>query len=148
MNSKKIQKFVGKIIATQEVEEYKELVVDQIGTLNSFISDLTITDNEIDPIYEDLKQPFGKSVMEDPEDVADEICNLLTLELARKHDLFETFKICYALSFFKDIQKGLRVYKNASDNVRRVCDLLNIVEHTEKDLYIFTFIKDISNKKH
>lgn len=148
MNSKKISKFVNEIISTKEVEEYQELVLNQIGTLISFISDSTITDNETDPIYEDLKQPFGKSVMEDPEDVADEICNLLTLELSKKHTLFETFKICYALSFFKDIQKGLRVYKDNSDNVKHVCDLLNIVGHTEKDLHLFTFIKDTSTKKH
>ena len=142
MNSKKIREFVRKIIETQEVEEYKELVLNQIGSLISFISDLAITDNEIDPIYEDLKQPFGKSVMEDPEDVADEICYLLTLELAKKHDTFETFKICYALSFFEDVQKELRVYKSVSDNVKNVCELLNIVCHNEKDLHLFTFIKD------
>ena len=140
MNSKKIRKFVRKIIETQKEEKYQELVLNQIGSLTCFISDQGLKD-KIDPIYEDLKEPFGRSVMEEPEEVLDEICYLLTLELAKKHDLFEVFKICYALSFLEDIQKELKVYKSVSNNVKHTCEQLKIVYHTEKDMCLFNSAK-------
>ncbi len=141
MNSKKIQKFVKKIVETQKLEEYKELILNQIGTLTCYISDLALGDDKIDPLYENLKQYFGRSVMEEPEEVLDEICYLLTLELAKKHNLFEVFKICYALSFLEDIQKELKVYKSVSNNVKHTCEQLKIVYHTEKDMCLFNSAK-------
>lgn len=90
MSSKKIKKFVKKLVKANNVEEFANRM-NQLATLACFISDN-------DTRYEELTEYFGKSVMKKPKKVMDKISYLLMQRLIGKNnDLFRTYKIVYAL---------------------------------------------------
>lgn len=90
MSSKKIRKFVKKLVKANSSEEFANRA-NQLGSLACFILDN-------DPRYEELTEYFGKSVMKKPKKVMDKISYLLMQRLIEKHnDVFRTYKIVYAL---------------------------------------------------
>ena len=64
MNSKKIRKFVKKVVETTSAEKYADLM-ERLGSLNCYIDDNRdhLTDGTG---YEILEKYFGESVMDDP----------------------------------------------------------------------------------
>lgn len=96
MNSKKLEKFVQKIVDAKSAKKFAKRI-NRIGILKCYISDVDHR-SEKETGYEVLVKYFGKSVMEKPEEVENKILSLLATELTgRYHDLFDTYKIIYSM---------------------------------------------------
>lgn len=96
MNSEKLEKFIRKIVDVKSAKKFSKLV-NRIGILKCYISD--VDNRHADGTgYEVLMKYFGESVMEEPEEIENKISALLCTELTgRYHDVFETYKIVYAM---------------------------------------------------
>lgn len=96
MNSEKLEKFVQKIVDEKSAKKFAKLI-NRIGILKCYISDVDNRHAE-GTGYEVLMKYFGESVLEEPEAIENKISALLCTELTgRYHDIFETYKIVYAM---------------------------------------------------
>ena len=136
MNSKKIRKFVKKVVETTSAEKYADLM-ERLGSLNCYIDDNRdhLTDGTG---YEILEKYFGESVMDDPEEVNDMISYMLLTKLTeRTNDVFETYKLIYAM---KLCGNNNIPEKFTLKNVKFVWNLLEASDSTN-DGYLFEAAK-------
>ena len=136
MNSKKLKKFVRKIVNVKSAKKFSKLV-NQIGILNAYILDV---DNRYakGTGYEVLVKYFGESVMKEPEIIEDIISDLLYTKLTGNYyDIFETYKIVYAMKLcgYTDLAERIPF-----KNVVFVWNLLEKADYTD-DICLFKAAK-------
>ncbi len=136
MSSKKIKKFVQKIVDEKSAKKFSKLV-NRIGILKCYISDVDNRHAE-GTGYEVLKKYFGESVLEEPEAIEDKISALLCTELTgRYHDVFKTYKIVYAMKLCGYTDLPARI---PFKNVVFVWNLLEKADYTN-DMSLFEACK-------
>ena len=136
MNSKKLEKFVQKIVDAKSAKKFAKLV-NLVGILKCYISDVDNRHAE-ETGYEILMKHFGESVMEEPEATENKLSALLCTELTGKyHDVFETYKIVYTMKLCGYTELNERI---PFKNVVFAWNLLEKADYTD-DISLFEACK-------
>lgn len=130
MNSEKIDELVESIFRAKTSEEYDK-IVDKLSSLCGLINDTDfkiLSDSKIKESYKQIIEYFDCT--SDPRTIKNALVKKLNEELKKSNDVFNTYKICYALGYmFEEV-------KADSPNIRFVKGILK--KHDYNGNYFFS----------